>query len=120
MIRRPTRSTRTDTLFPSATCFRSEEGVGLGEVLGPDRDRKTVEPGEGAFLRRHEGHRLALLLQTQRRAVPGLAEHHVVLHEAVDLAVGVIPELLDPGLVLDRELGDALPDRKSTRLNSSH
>src|SRR3546814_11220236 len=54
--------------------------------------------------------RLALLLQTQRRAVPGLAEHHVVLHEAVDLAVGVIPELLDPGLVLDRELGDALPD----------
>src|SRR3546814_7033089 len=135
MIRRPPRSTRTDTLFPYTTLFRSlvgdqtihlriidvvEEGVGLVEVLGPDRDRKTVEPGEGAFLRRHEGHRLALLLQTQRRAVPGLAEHHVVLHEAVDLAVGVIPELLDPGLVLDRELGDALPDRKSTRLNSSH
>src|SRR3546814_2227858 len=92
MIRRPPRSTRTDTLFPYTTLFRSlvgdqtihlriidvvEEGVGLVEVLGPDRDRKTVEPGEGAFLRRHEGHRLALLLQTQRRAVPGLAEHHV-------------------------------------------
>src|SRR3546814_7473472 len=81
----------------------------LVEVRGADRQRETVEPGESAFLRRHEGHRLAFLLQAQRRAVPGLAEHHVVLHEAVDLRVGVIPELLDPRLVLDGE------DRKSKR-----
>src|SRR3546814_15846920 len=32
MIRRPPRSTRTDTLFPYTTLFRSE--VGLGEVRG--------------------------------------------------------------------------------------
>src|SRR3546814_10894875 len=30
MIRRPPRSTRTDTLFPYATLFRSESGMGEG------------------------------------------------------------------------------------------
>src|SRR3546814_3109425 len=37
MIRRPPRSTRTDTLFPYTTLFRSEvlpEGVPLAEVAG--------------------------------------------------------------------------------------
>src|SRR3546814_19356146 len=31
MIRRPPRSTRTDTLFPYTTLFRSQVGVQLGE-----------------------------------------------------------------------------------------
>src|SRR3546814_13771090 len=35
MIRRPPRSTRTDTLFPYTTLFRSI-GVGLAIGLGPD------------------------------------------------------------------------------------
>src|SRR3546814_14790287 len=35
MIRRPPRSTRTDTLFPYTTLFRSYEG---GEVLRPGDD----------------------------------------------------------------------------------
>src|SRR3546814_3883775 len=33
MIRRPPRSTRTDTLFPYTTLFRSEVGVGVVERL---------------------------------------------------------------------------------------
>src|SRR3546814_7055369 len=32
MIRRPPRSTRTDTLFPYTTLFRSEPGEGVGKV----------------------------------------------------------------------------------------
>src|SRR3546814_5665489 len=36
MIRRPPRSTRTDTLFPYTTLFRSEgDRTGLSEFLGP-------------------------------------------------------------------------------------
>src|SRR3546814_3172389 len=31
MIRRPPRSTRTDTLFPYTTLFRSDDGAGHGE-----------------------------------------------------------------------------------------
>src|SRR3546814_6877174 len=33
MTRRPPRSTRTDTLFPDTTLFRSFTGVGLNEIL---------------------------------------------------------------------------------------
>src|SRR3546814_11073661 len=52
MIRRPPRSTRTDTLFPYTTLFRSAEGVG-GQALdqpaaldAADR-RAPAELGEG-------------------------------------------------------------------------
>src|SRR3546814_3506557 len=34
MIRRPPRSTRTDTLFPYTTLFRSDRREGDGELLG--------------------------------------------------------------------------------------
>src|SRR3546814_17231091 len=34
MIRRPPRSTRTDTLFPYTTLFRSPVGVGVGVGVG--------------------------------------------------------------------------------------
>src|SRR3546814_19189519 len=33
MIRRPPRSTRTDTLFPYTTLFRSGRGEGLGVIM---------------------------------------------------------------------------------------
>src|SRR3546814_13955472 len=37
MIRRPPRSTRTDTLFPYTTLFRSDEGVAGAERDGAGR-----------------------------------------------------------------------------------
>src|SRR3546814_14762655 len=43
MIRRPARSTRTDTLFPYTTRFRSPEATGLGELVVAHRPR----PGGG-------------------------------------------------------------------------
>src|SRR3546814_15277946 len=50
MIRRPPRSTRTDTLFPYTTLFRSPPFVGEG-VVGVDREgpvgRRRRQGGSG-------------------------------------------------------------------------
>src|SRR3546814_3024342 len=49
MIRRPPRSTRTDTLFPYTTLFRSRVGSGVVDGLAIDGsealNRLTVTPG---------------------------------------------------------------------------
>src|SRR3546814_9888945 len=47
MIRRPPRSTRTDTLFPYTTLFRSPRGIVQGEmppifVIGSDGETQIV------------------------------------------------------------------------------
>src|SRR3546814_20697553 len=91
MIRRPPRSTRTDTLFPYTTLFRSV--VGVGGVV----DRGGI-------------------LRAVQRPV-----HHVVAFGAVLAAhvlhhadVAVLDD--DVGDVVVALQGD----RKSTRLNSSH
>src|SRR3546814_2618029 len=61
MIRRPPRSTRTDTLFPYTTLFRSQqrfgEKIGLvhGRMKGPDKD---------AVMARFAAGELALLVAT--------------------------------------------------------
>src|SRR3546814_13644579 len=73
MIRRPPRSTRTDTLFPYTTLFRS--------------------PGRG-----RQAHR--------QRPVPPGARDRFLRSQLFPLAPG--------------GQGRAVPDRKSTRLNSSH
>src|SRR3546814_3291755 len=59
MIRRPTRSTRTDTLFPYTTLFRSNAAEAarggkavLGDVGGGDRHEVAgVSPGDRALHR---------------------------------------------------------------------
>src|SRR3546814_19422434 len=83
MIRRPPRSTRTDTLFPYTTLFRSD-GVGgdaLGEALlegleaGEDHGG-IGRPGEGGAREAGEGDRIA---HARRRLydLRGLARHRV-------------------------------------------
>src|SRR3546814_18143088 len=54
MIRRPPRSTRTDTLFPYTTLFRSRVVAGLEEVIG-------VVRGLGHFLQLRQVHRIVVL-----------------------------------------------------------
>src|SRR3546814_8971592 len=51
MIRRPPRSTRTDTLFPYATLFRSEVG-GVGGVAAEPRSQ-PADVGHAAQSRHH-------------------------------------------------------------------
>src|SRR3546814_15276510 len=54
MIRRPPRSTRTDTLFPYTTLFRSDEveapaivGCGVDDARIPQRETLLVDIGVG-------------------------------------------------------------------------
>src|SRR3546814_1473984 len=132
MIRRPPRSTRTDTLFPYTTLFRSGqiladlgadvikvERAGVGDDTrkwGPpflkDADgRDTTEPGY--YLSVHRGKRsveLDLASADGQAAVRALAARSDILLE--NFKVGTLAR---------SGLGYAdLKDRKSTRLNSSH
>src|SRR3546814_16985202 len=51
MIRRPPRSTRTDTLFPYTTLFRSAGATGTGPAA-----RSASRPGKGPFDGGRAGH----------------------------------------------------------------
>src|SRR3546814_15079273 len=105
MIRQPPRSTRTDTLFPYTTLFRSD-GLRLaypGILYG---DRRDVTP---------------LLRAAQGLGVPVSIDFYGSEPEIVGrLAAGF------PGLAIanrgkvPRAAALAAQDRKSTRLNSSH
>src|SRR3546814_14262956 len=103
MIRRPPRSTRTDTLFPYTTLFRSSGELDfiedlvkqmpmrvIGMLLGvPEADQAAVRDGIDAKLRTEAGK----------------------------------PLEVEEGFVTDRgQFDDYIDwrDRKSTRLNSSH
>src|SRR3546814_2014824 len=115
MIRRPPRSTRTDTLFPYTTLFRSpghagdeaaaldgaEDGAGFGIDL--------VDPA------------VAVLPDPERSLGPGQPGIAATAggRDGGDDVAGSGIDLLDavPG---DLEQVTAVEDRKSTRLNSSH
>src|SRR3546814_9293302 len=113
MIRRPPRSTRTDTLFPYTTLFRSRV---KNELLGHDvvaeefgGDTQMVElsakSGQGvdALLD-------AISLQSEVLELQAVAEGRatgVVIESSLDKGRGPVAKVL-------------VQDRKSTRLNSSH
>src|SRR3546814_16008493 len=97
MIRRPPRSTRTDTLCPYTTLFRSDQGgepIFVGEA-DPAAGRLEALRGRALF---------------QIRVV------HVIIGRAVEHAHRA--DMDRPGVRVRRGRGAA--DRKSTRLNSSH
>src|SRR3546814_3667338 len=99
MIRRPPRSTRTDTLFPYTTLFRSDpvrrQGIGIG------RPESRCRVG-------------ARQLRPRRGEVPAMRAQQVVAAFVVEFgAEAGIPAGLPEG-------SNARGDRKSTRLNSSH
>src|SRR3546814_16428468 len=60
MIRRPPRSTRTDTLFPYTTLFRAEEAPGMG-LEGQHSERRARL---GRDLRGAADHRLMAAMHT--------------------------------------------------------
>src|SRR3546814_12877578 len=97
MIRRPPISTRTDTLFPYTTLFRSEFRI--------DGDAE-VDAGKLAG---------GLLQQRHDQAIDRPGQHRATDHDRV---AGVLA--LDHLADLARHRFDVIEDRKSTRLNSSH
>src|SRR3546814_2332292 len=75
MIQPPTRSTRTDTLFPYTTLFRSrhhpvDEGLRILLVRSRARHDEVVGPEGDAFLGIDVGRRRQLLLGAMGSAVP--------------------------------------------------
>src|SRR3546814_20559534 len=97
MMRRPTRSTRTDTLFPYTTLFRSKE---LG---GRDRleaiEVADVDPGIGGLLAQELCEIGSDCVGEQTGGAPA---------EVTGRDLYAVPILREEA------------DRKSTRLNSSH
>src|SRR3546814_14682301 len=105
MIRRPPRSTRTDTLFPYTTLFRSIDteamaAASLGQVHRARRKKDGLE--------------LCVKIQ-----YPGVAD--AIESDIRTLSRLLIMTRLTPkGLDLQPVFNEVREDRKSTRLNSSH
>src|SRR3546814_8470191 len=107
MIRLPPRSTRTDTLFPSTTLFRSAPAPALGAV---EREPLRRLDRTGTLVHQHHRQPVSRLQFTRERVgaladrlVAAVERHRITNHQAVRPPFGV-----------------QAVDRKSTRLNSSH
>src|SRR3546814_6894811 len=110
MIRRPPRSTRTDTLFPYTTLFRSLAPIPVHRIVEvPGRRELEMHglAGERAEARGEEQEP-----GEQLRSVFGRAQKLPSLLGEIDQDRGGVE---DPRLA-----GAGSLDRKSTRLNSSH
>src|SRR3546814_2141082 len=107
MIRRPPRSTRTDTLFPYTTLFRSLLGAAGGRellrhlvfhIIGNARhlelDQLDVGLPVAGLALHHPGRRscriltLATAAQCQRRAERG--DRHKLLHASMSFSLAVL------------------------------
>src|SRR3546814_1778279 len=106
MIRRPPRSTRTDTLFPYTTLFRSW----AADSISNNNGRMTVADGatRQAILGLRNDPNVASLMA---------AEHASDNKAALESALGRPVTGTDLYMAHFLGLGG---DRKSTRLNSSH
>src|SRR3546814_13208214 len=110
MIRRPPRSTRTDTLFPYTTLFRSVENFGSGALATYSDGVITIDDdaaGVGWFID----------LTPAESSEFAASATHILSANGASAAEGRIDLLT----VLTHEIGHQFGlDRKSTRLNSSH
>src|SRR3546814_974584 len=131
MIRRPPRSTRTDTLFPYTTLFRSgRHGVPALQPLSASDSARELHPGPDLGAQDAEeggrGYRDALPGAGEdpragqeisgaafRRPAAARGDRPLALHEPQDHAVRRAD-------LAARSSDDLRGDRKSTRLNSSH
>src|SRR3546814_13985815 len=101
MIRAPPRATRTDTLCPYTTLFRS--GMGLRPLVG---GRRWL--GDDLAVRPHQGVEMAI-----RRAIDAICPMQAGIEPLRRIRRGDLHRQHAPDLVKPD------PDRKSTRLNSS-
>src|SRR3546814_14925097 len=104
MIRRPPRSTRTDTIFPYPTLFRSADIArqGQGAVILHDRQRERLEAvvlqDQTGDIVGHVGEQLVAFGERES------AFHHLAVER--DLAVELVVRAIDPGRLID-EIGVA-------------
>src|SRR3546814_10120479 len=137
MIRRPPRSTRTDTLFPYTTLFRSE----FEKLIGPETrgificnpnnptgyfySRKELEQLKELALKHdlfifcdeayrefcYDGHQFLSPLQLE-----GL-EEHVIIIDTVSKRYSACGDRLGALVTKNKSVLEAVLDRKSKRLN---
>src|SRR3546814_1775312 len=115
MLRRPPRSTRTDTLFPDTTLFRSTKGLDTATIVNSSEPRSL---------------RLTLARKASGTTVAGglidaleSSSTEQQLHELQNpmQQFTSLVSTVDEGLPGDTiALDFSARDRKSTRLNSSH
>src|SRR3546814_2676557 len=129
MIRRPPRSTRTDTLFPYTTLFRSESFV--HDVKRPHFGRRHRKPAP-AVAGQHRLFGETEAFRNSRKVeigLPAVVEHQVAADFVLDAVERCALDGEPPmhGASMKLEFGGdslvravAAGDRKSTRLNSSH
>src|SRR3546814_9964941 len=94
MIRRPPRSTRTDTLFPYTTLFRSQLRAHADHASGAVQVQKhgvhTHHAGRGAQVRSGLRHPLRLRPRTPTaRAAPRSEEHTSALQSLMRISYAV-------------------------------
>src|SRR3546814_9873058 len=110
MIRRPPRSTRTDTLFPYTTLFRSVPVLFVNEELSPGLKRGGV-----LNVVRHE---LELVCEADK--IPDDITIDVTgfdVGESIHISHVTLPQGVESAIT-DRDF--TIPtDRKNTRLNSN-
>src|SRR3546814_6122131 len=109
MIRRPPRSTRTDTLFPYTTLFRSTSWLEGHPHLYGRMDFSYNGSGPAKLLE--------LNYDTPTSLYEAAAFQWGWLEQCIER--GLLPAHADQFNSIDTKLHQAL-DRKSTRLNSSH
>src|SRR3546814_9911710 len=112
MIRRPPRSTRTDTLFPYTTLFRSHNHRHPALAHQEPESIKRIAPRFAAGGQ----DRVDIVDGDEPRSLLLEQVHHLEIGNPVDAARDR-PALLPQQGQVDLEGGR---DRKSTRLNSSH
>src|SRR3546814_1832898 len=127
MIRRPPRSTRTDTLFPYTTLFRSLAAQAQADaailVVGTDAWEDTLLPGK-LFEYAGSGRPIIALANPGSDSGRLVARHELGIATTDEAEIAAfLSRLADRGIATRREIPAALTrdrDRKSTRLNSRH
>src|SRR3546814_17030416 len=92
MIRRPPRSTRTDTLFPYTTLFRSKGRLGDEDIAGNRLERRAGGVVPALVVAGH--HRpFAPIFQHDLRGAEHMARRHEAHADIADPALFAIAEI---------------------------
>src|SRR3546814_2582534 len=111
MIRRPPRSTRTDTLFPYTTLFRSQFR-GMKRLIDQGDDIETIA---ATFMTTP-----AVVRQRLKLASVSPALHDIYAEDGMTLDQLMAFSVSDDHTRQEQVWELLAQDRKSTRLNSSH
>src|SRR3546814_3565465 len=128
MIRRPPRSTRTDTLFPYTTLFRSETQSRVREAIA-NRDirQDQFEQQKRAVERNTRNSYQTLVagiteIEARRLAVVSADAAYDASQVGLEVGTRTVLDVLinQQNLFNARQAYAIAKDRKHTRLNSSH